>query len=437
MAKLRGSVAAVCLWGATIAGCTPWRDEVHTWAPEQDAISRELDAQARAIVAGDGALDVGPVWAMTRGARVVGVGEPGQGLALFHRLMQAMVERAAADAAPLVVALDVCFVDGLELDAWGRGTWNPPDPDRFDPHAFDAAGSYRPLLAWIREHNQFVAPQRAIQIAGVDGCLDARGLDPLAAYFVDLDPEFAASVPGLLAPVRALTVPSRRTPGHVAEARAGLAELRARLLARREAQVAAHGAASHAVALRLVWLAERRVDAYGDTGSTPRAQRGRVMADTVAWLAEQRPDARVVVLADNEDTHRASPSDMGGRLHARFGADYAVVHTTFDSTTYLAQRQRMWAPPGTLEAALRRPGRGYALDVQAAAAGQGSLARYLREEHWTRAYADGLFDQARPGWSTVVPQRDYDVLVHVAFVPQAPYSRPAVGAEPGSRRAAL
>ncbi|MFZ6178568.1 erythromycin esterase family protein [Nannocystis pusilla] len=437
MAKLRGSVAAVCLLGATVAGCTPWRDEAHTWGPEQRAISRELDAQARAIVDGDGALDVGPVWAMTRGARVVGVGEPGQGLALFHRFMQAMVERAAADARPLVVALDVCFVDGLELDAWGRGDWDASDPARIDPQAFEAAGAYRPLLAWIREHNQFAAPGRAIQIAGVDGCLGAGGLDPLAAYFVDLDPELAASVPNLLAPVRALKSASRRTPAHLAEARASLAELRGRLLAQREAQVAAHGAATHAVALQLVWLAERRVDAYDDTGATPRAQRGRVMADTVAWLAEQRPDARIVVLADNEDTRRGSSSDMGRRLGERFGADYAVVHTTFDSTTYLAQRQRMWAPPGTLEAALRRPGRAYALDVRAAAAGPGPLARYLREEHWTRAYAEGLLDQARPGWSTVVPQRDYDVLVHVAFVPQAPYSRPAFGAEPSSRRAAL
>ncbi|MFY0540929.1 erythromycin esterase family protein [Nannocystis pusilla] len=356
--------------GATLAACTPWRDEAHTWAPEQRAISRELDAQARAIVDGDGALDVAPVWAMTRGARVIAVGEPGRGLGLFHRIMHAMVERAAAEPAPLVVALDVCFVDGLELDAWARGTWDPPDPARIDPHAFDAAGAYRPLLAWIREHNQSVAPGRAIQIAGVDGCLDPRALDPLAAYFVDLDPEFAARVPELLAPTRMLQVPSRRTPAHLAEARAGLAELRARLLTRREAQVAAHGAASHEVALQLVWLAERSVDALGDTGTTPRAQRGQVMADTVVWLTEQRPDARVVVLADNEDIDRASPVDMGRRLGERFGADYAVVHTTFDSTTYLAQRTRMWAPPGTLEAALRPSGRGYALDVQAAAAGR-------------------------------------------------------------------
>ncbi|MCY0992527.1 erythromycin esterase family protein [Nannocystis sp. ILAH1] len=424
MTKLRRSIAAVCLGGATLAACTPWRDEAHTWAPEQRAISRELDAQARAIVDGDGALDVEPVWAMTRGARVIAVGEPGRGLGLFHRIMHAMVERAAAEAAPLVVALDVCFVDGLELDAWARGAWDPPDPARFDPHAFDAAGAYRPLLAWIREHNQSAAPGRAIQIAGVDGCLDPRALEPLAAYFVDLDPEFAAKVPELLAPMRMLQVPSRRTPAHLAEARGGLAELRARLLARREAQVAAHGAASHEVALRLVWLAERSVDALGDTGTTPRALRGQVMADTVVWLAEQRPGARVVVLADNEDIDRASPVDMGRRLGERFGADYAVVHTTFDGTNYLAQRQLMWAPPGTLEAALRPSSRGYALDVQAAAAGQGSLARYLRAEHWTRAYADGLFDQARPGWSTVVPQRDYDVLVHIAFAAQVPYFDP-------------
>ncbi len=89
------------------------------WAPDQAEISKQLRAQARPIFT-DGRLDVEPLWAMLRDARIIGVGEATHGTREFRLLMGAVVRRAAAEERPLIVALEHGFLEGLALDAWSE-----------------------------------------------------------------------------------------------------------------------------------------------------------------------------------------------------------------------------------------------------------------------------------------------------------------------------
>ena len=102
---------------AWIFGCTPWREEARTLAPEQAAISKQLRAQARPLSATGAGIDVEPLWAMTREARIIGIGEATHGTREFRELMNAMVKRASSDDRPVVVALRLVWLAQQRVDA--------------------------------------------------------------------------------------------------------------------------------------------------------------------------------------------------------------------------------------------------------------------------------------------------------------------------------
>ncbi len=437
---------------AWIAGCAPWRGEARTWAPEHAAISEQLRAQARPVVTLDGEIDVEPLWAMTREARIIGIGEATHGTHEFRELMNAMVRRASADDRPVVVALELTFHSGLMLDAWVGDGWYPPFPALRDRPLEEALGDglgatqeHRALFTWIRAYNRGVAPERAIHVVGVDQCLHWACFSGLEGYFDAVDPAYADRTRALLARGKHVMDEFARSPALGTAALAGLAELRARLARHREAYVRLRGERAHAVALRLVWMAEQRVHAAVAEGSTEIIeQRDRLMADNVRWISEQVPDALILLNAHNGHIARAQGRMPNGRmsqgpvmgieLGRHFGDEYVAVHTAFDHGSFLAYHTRSslaarWprirglrsfpvepAPRGTLEATLRAPGV-YALDVRTAEVGERALARYLRTEHWARwhTFAWRRFYALVPvGWSKLVPAESFDVLVYFA-----------------------
>ena len=199
------------------------------------------------------------------------------------------------------------------------------------------------------------------------------------------------------------------------------------------------------VALRLVWLAQQRVDASVAEGSTEITERrDLLMADNVRWISDQVPDALILLNAHNGHIARARGRMSNGRmsqgpvmgiaLSGHFGDEYVAVHTAFDHGSFLAYHTRSplaarWprirelrsfpvdpAPRGTLEATLREPGV-YVLDVRTAEVGEGALARYLRTEHWARWHTFAWrrsYALVPVGWSKRVPTESFDVLVYFA-----------------------
>jgi len=456
-------LAAVVGALALTSGCAPWRGDARAFASEQPAITRELRDRARPLPGLDAAVPAAaPVWAMVRGARVIGVGEGTHGTHEFRRLLHALVVHAAEEEQPLVLAVELPFDLVLALDAWTGHGWSPgPDlrgRDLSDPKllATDWLGAVqesRDLVTWIRDFNRDVPRERRIRIVGVDVCMSPHCGATISDYIADVDPAAEPRARDLVAPLRDYALERTRSPELAARVRANLAELRAMLVERRDRIVAGRGAHTYAVAERLVWLAERRVDIALVAGDNPVSlERERAMADTVVWIRGQLGDAGwVLVHAHNGHVGRSRErmpngrlslsTQMGQHLAIRLGSDYAVVYSTFDAGEFLAFHTRGWiaserfkirglrafpvraAPAGTLEATLRAPA-AYALDVREATADAGPLANYLRAEHWSRTFTYAWrrsFAAFPVGWRGVVPAADFDVLV---YVPQAAATRP-------------
>lgn len=445
------------------SGCAPWRADARAFASEQPAITRELRDHARPLPELDAPVPAAaPVWTMVRGARVIGVGEGTHGTREFRRLLHALVVHAAHEQQPLALAVELPFDMVLALDAWAGHGWSPAadlrgldlsDPKLLATDWLGAVQESRDLFTWIRDFNRDAPPERRIRIVGVDVCMSPRCGAAIADYIADVDPDTEPRARDLVAPLRSFELERTRSPELAARARANLAELRAILLEQRDRIVERRGAHTYAVAQRLVWLAERRVDIALVAGDNPVSQeRERAMADTVAWIRGQLGDAGwVLVHAHNGHVGRArdrmpngrlSPStQMGQHLATRLGSDYAAVYSTFDAGEFLAFHTRGWigaerfktrrlrvfpvraAPRGTLEATLRAPA-AYALDVREATTDAGSLASYLRAEHWSRTFTYAWrrsFAAFPVGWRGVVPATDFDVLV---YVPRAGATHP-------------
>lgn len=435
--KRLGGVRPILVALALTLGCAPWGQDARTWAPEQQAVERGLAGHARPLTTPEGALDIGPLWSMIKAAKIVGLGEPSRNVREFRLIADAVVRRAAAEPAPLVVAIEVPFIDGLRVDAWVRGGRDLSDPglaarELFE--VFDGRGGTRALLSWIRAHNERVPRERAVRVVGLHGCRDLGCLQWVSAYVAAVDPGGAGEVHKRVEQIVALGS-ERFAPD---DARLLLTDLRRRLEAGRAAYVAARGEEAFAAAL---WLTSSAARLFAPA----EGRVGTIMAGTVEFAAEQVPGARIVVLAHNERTgrgHGRGETTMGAWLAERHGADYMAVHSTFDRAgrmrsmappksaevhdvdpnvdARLGYRRATvgWAPPGTLEATLRGEGQAYVLDVAEAATGEDALARWLRGTHWTRSYPDlwaSPFTTEPVAWSKVTPALDHDVLVHVPF----------------------
>lgn len=445
------------------SGCAPWRADARAFASEQPAITRELRDHASPLPELDAPVPAAtPVWAMVRGARVIGVGEGTHGTREFRRLLHALVVHAAHEQQPLALAVELPFDMVLRLDAWAGHGWSPgpdlrgrdlSDPKLLGTDWLGAVQESRDLFTWIRDFNRDVPPERRICIVGADVCMSLHCGQTIADYIADVDPAAEPRARNLVAPLRGYGLERTRSPELAARARASLAELRAMLVERRDRIVERRGAHTYAVAERLVWLAERRVDIALVGGDNPVSdERERAMADTVAWIRGQLGDAgRVLVHAHNGHVGRTRDrmpngrlslsTQMGQHLATRLGSDYAVVYSTFDAGEFLAFHTRGWigaeqfktrrlrafpvraAPHGTLEATLRAP-TAYALDLREATAEASPLANYLRAEHWSRTFTYAWrrsFAVFPVGWRGIVPTADFDVLV---YVPRAAATHP-------------
>ncbi len=190
----------------------------------------------------------------------------------------------------------------------------------------------------------------------------------------------------------------------------------------------------------------RREQLSRQTNSLARSSlRDQCMADNVSALLEaEGPQTKALLLAHNEHVQRApvswfSPtgtfSSMGNFLHARFGAEQAVIGFSFNQGSFEAFGRdpggaydaglHEWvvgaAPADFVDAALARTGLPlFALNLKAVPQ-NGSVAQWMASKPWQRAigssFSHGTVNAPpppiKPYQKSGDPRDRYDVLVFV------------------------
>ncbi|GAA5111732.1 hypothetical protein GCM10023320_05020 [Pseudonocardia adelaidensis] len=229
-------------------------------------------------------------------------------------------------------------------------------------------------------------------------------------------------------------------PGIAAECRdaltAGLADLRARMVARRSEYARRTGAAVYERALRTMHLtvtidAQFRAMARGEQFAMHRET---AIADTVDWITDR--EGRIVLPAHNGHVQRCpctmpgvAEESVGMHLADRLGADYVVIGTTAGTGPTLADAPDFFA--GTLFAELGPPEPG-SLDALMDAAHDGPFAVDLRRlSPADTALVRGATRQ-RFGhhYSDQNPLDAYDVVIHIPRVEPAELDAAAVAESP-------
>lgn len=173
--------------------------------------------------------------------------------------------------------------------------------------------------------------------------------------------------------------------------------------------------------------------AMGSKGEQGFFHRDRCMADNVAWLAAENPDAKIVVWAHNGHVSTLE-GRMGSHLRERFGEDYVNVGFTSSRGTYaavgkdgLGVHELQAPPPESFEAILEASGSPRLLvDLRRARTGDPSSAWLLEP----RQFGGNVGARAMPEhYRELELREEYDLL---AFVRESSPAR-QLATPPGRR----
>ena len=332
----------------------------------------------------DDDTDLEPLLGIVGDARVVAIGESmhrvHEFFALRHRVFRFLHRRAGFTA----LVTESGLPEGTRVDEWirtGRGSLRDTLRDGVS-YRFGACQEMLDQLTWMRERTAMghSAPRwygmdlpdsSASALPGILAALDVldetdphfaahirETLLPLFGYLPEDRTGLAQAAPSIRAYL-ALPAPDR------AVITVGIADLAARIGARRREQIAALGDGAVAqerveVAIRAAESA-RAADAFlqamtaGSTRTWPAANiRDTWMADTVEWVLQREP--RILVAAANGHVQRtpfsAPPfvpdpmTTMGGHLADRLGDDLVVIGTAFGGGQQWLHRPDPSDPPG-------------------------------------------------------------------------------------------
>lgn len=390
--------------------------------------------------------DLGWLDELVGDAKVVAIGESEhytrEYLQLRHRLTRYLVERHGFGA----VAMESGFVEGWLVDGWVRG--GDGELGHVMANGLTSLSGLwtevRDLLAWMRD--------RGVGFYGIDlGGSNVSllpGLDAVTAYLAEADPEFMPD-PGVRETALAFSagspfgIPAAMAgypalPGERRDAlTAGLAGLRARMVARRLEYVRRSGAEAYTRALRTMDLtvtidAQFRALARGEQFAMHRET---AIADTVEWIVG-REEGRIVLPAHNGHVQRCpctmpgvAEASMGMHLADHLGSDYVVIGTTAETGPTLADAPEFFA--GTLFAEMGPPDPG-SLDALMAASHDGPFAVDLRRLSPADAARVRAAGRQRFGrhYSEQNPLAAYDAVIHVPRVTAAEPDAAAIAASP-------
>lgn len=380
------------------------------------------------------------------GARVVAVGESShynrEQYLLRGRLLRHLAERHGFR----VYAMESGFVEGWGVADWVRGDDSRPLGDVLANGITGLMGLWtemRDHLTWMRENR--------IGFYGTDlpgsNASTLPGLDPVLAYLAEADPQFeadprvreiAVALSGPSAFSQLVSLAAYTQSADKDSLSAGLADLRARLIAGRIAYVRRTSAEAYERALRTLDVTigldgTARGIARGDQAGGMEVREATI-AGTVEWIL--RREERILLVEHNAHVQRlpaALPgtrpmTTMGVHLADRLGAEYRVVGTTTgggQSLNYTAGffEGVMFADldeprPDSLDgvmAASRAGDEPFAVDLRRLSPADEAVIRGAKEQRYGVAYTE------------VDAMGAYDVLVHLPHVTGATLDRDTVG----------
>lgn len=359
-------------------------------------------------------------------ARLLAIGENIHGghepLALRNRIIRHAVTQMGFTA----VAIESGFTEGQLVDRFVQG--EPLNVDSVLRHGinngFDRMPENKELLLWLRSHNETATSK--VHFYGIDQTGagapvygGASAVEAALAYLAQSAPEVARQARGGFAPLLDRFTDTRFPEMSDDEQRAltrGLAEL----LRAIEGRPHAASDASHALAVRNVWAAERLEQSFRLSGAAGARSlvairlRDSVMAENSRWvLRQQGVGGRAIVFAHNGhvwDVPMAFPAMgpamtmMGTRLRRALGPDLRVIGmaaATFEGMgTVLADMS-------SLESTLARAAApNYALDLRTGDRDP-VVAGLLREPWITRIHA----------WlQPIVPRTATDIIITLSRI---------------------
>ncbi|MFF8267134.1 erythromycin esterase family protein [Streptomyces sp. NPDC016562] len=401
-----------------------------------DDIARWLNEHAHplsTLTPGAPVEDLKPLGEALRGTRIVGLGESTHGTGEFFRLKHRIVEFLVREEGFTTLAMEASQSAARALDAYVR--YGTGSPERLVARLGFWTWRTREmvdLVEWLRAHNRDLPEGRRVRFVGTDPQLCADSVEAVAAFLRRTAPDQAGRVD-------ALDVLARARPGSLPDPDKALlrrAEEIAHLVADHversgpgDDEADADEALEHArILVRAADLVTRPFEAPADEDGV-YAARDRYMAEAVARLVDDDPEARVMVWAHNGHITKGTYGDrvpaLGSRLRERYGAAYYALALLFGKGSFLARRGNdLQSPPvphriGTglrsLEARLTHavPGDYYA-DLRAAGspADAGSWLRAPYAQRSFGANVQGLL--YRLNTAPIVPAEDYDGIAFVA-----------------------
>jgi erythromycin esterase len=387
-------------------------------------------------------------------ARVVAVGESAhynrEFFQLRHRLLRYLAERHGFSA----YAVESGFAEGWLADAWVRGSEGQLGQVMASgmTSLMGLWTQMRAHLQWMRQHNRAAA--HPIGFYGIDmpGSMVSLlpGLDAVTAYLAQADPHFRVD-PGIretasaFAAASAFSAPAaisaygKTMPAARDALTAGLADLAARMTARRLDYLRRTTASAYARALRSLQVttaldAMARDLARGDPHAM-MLQRDAAIAGTVEWIL--RREDRIVLAAHNGHVQRwpvtlpgmAAAATMGMHLADRLGTQYLVIGATSGTGQTLNTAPDFYT--GKLFTGQEAPQPG-SLDAVMAASHDGPFAADLRQLPPADTATIRSVSQQRYGtfYAELSPLDAFDVIVHLPEVTPADPDRAALAHAP-------
>jgi erythromycin esterase len=294
--------------------------------------------------------DLEPFAGTFRAARVVAIGENAHLVKEFYDVRRHLLEFLVQRCGYTVYAMESGFSEGLAVDAWLRG--GPGDvrdlADRGITYTMGRCAQMRDTLSWLRG--------AGVRFVGLDvpgsTASTLPALTGVRRYLERADPAAVSIVDGLIEragawagdnALPAYAAYCATDPAERDAATAAYADLCARFDGCEWEYRDAAGDEAYAVArheLRLAVLLDQTLRGHagrmgGQVGLTTFSSRDRGMAETVRWILDRDPDARVVIGAHNTHIQRVpvavpgfTVSGLGHHLARTLGTDFVSVAVT-------------------------------------------------------------------------------------------------------------
>ncbi|MCM9082395.1 erythromycin esterase family protein [Streptomyces spororaveus] len=374
--------------------------------------------------------DLRPLGEALRGTRVVGLGESTHGTGEFFGLKHRIVEFLVREEGFTTLAMEASQSAARALDAYVR--YGTGAPERLVARL--GFWTWRTLemvdlVEWLRAHNRDLPEERRVRFVGTDPQLCGDSVEAVTAFLRRTAPDQAGRM-------GALDVLARARPGSLPDPERALmrrAEEIARLVADHAGRSGTGDDADEPLehARILVRAADLVTRPFGASAGEDGvyAARDRYMAEAVARLVDDAPEARIMVWADNGHIAKGTYGDqvpaLGSRLRERYGNAYYALALLFGKGSFLARRGNdLQRPPArhrigtglrSLEARLTHavPGDYYA-DLRTAGS-PADAAPWLHAPHAQRSFGANVQRFLyRLNTAPLVPAEDYDGIAFVA-----------------------